>query len=152
MKKIPKELNNALCLLNKEGILSNIDVCSTIIKYFVNKLGPIEQNKLVSIVTKNINRLQDKTIIENLTKDVEIEKGKSSKETFQNFKFNPRTKNKLPNGFSSLLKLPNEELLITNSNTGLYRYSKDLELINHYIFDINAVSYTHLTLPTKRIV
>ena len=58
-------------------------------------------------------------------------------ETFQNFKFNPRTKNKLPNGFSSLLKLPNEELLISNSNTGLYRYSKDLELINHYIFDIN---------------
>ena len=58
-------------------------------------------------------------------------------ETFQNFKFNPRTKNKLPNGFSSLLKLPNEELLISNSNTGLYRYSKDLELMNHYIFDIN---------------
>ena len=58
-------------------------------------------------------------------------------ETFQNFKFNPRTKNKLPNGFSSLLKLPNEELLISNSNTGLYRYSKNLELINHYIFDIN---------------
>ena len=84
MKKIPKELNNALCLLNKEGILSNIDVCSTIIKYFVNKLGPIEQNKLVSIVTKHLNSLQDKTIIENLTKDVEIEQRKSSKETFQN--------------------------------------------------------------------
>ena len=38
----------------------------------------------------------------------------------------PRTKNKLPNGFSSLLKLSNEELLISNSNTGLYRYSKNL--------------------------
>ncbi|MDG2341557.1 MAG: SpoIIE family protein phosphatase, partial [Cytophagales bacterium] len=58
-------------------------------------------------------------------------------ETFRNFKFNPRSKNKLPNGFSSILKLPNEEILISNINTGLYRYSKNLELIKHYIFDIN---------------
>jgi hypothetical protein len=58
-------------------------------------------------------------------------------EIFRNFKFNPRSKNKLPNGFSSILKLPNEEILISNINTGLYRYSKNLELIKHYIFDIN---------------
>ena len=58
-------------------------------------------------------------------------------EIFQNFKFNPRSKNKLPNGFSSIIKMPNEEILISNSNTGLYRYSKSLELVKHYIFDIN---------------
>jgi ligand-binding sensor domain-containing protein len=58
-------------------------------------------------------------------------------EIFQNFKFNPRSKNKLPNGFSSIIKMPNEEILISNSNTGLYRYSKNLELVKHYIFDIN---------------
>ena len=61
-------------------------------------------------------------------------------ESFKNFKFNPRSKNKLPNGFSSVLKTKNEELLISNSNTGLYRYSKNLELIKHYIFDINDKS------------
>ena len=58
-------------------------------------------------------------------------------EEFKNFKFNPRTKNKLPNGFSSVLKLPNEEILVSNINTGLYRYSKNLDLVKHYIFDIN---------------
>ena len=58
-------------------------------------------------------------------------------EKFRNFKFNPRTKNKLPNGFSSVLKLPNEEILVSNINTGLYRYSKNLDLVKHYIFDIN---------------
>ena len=58
-------------------------------------------------------------------------------EIFENFKFNPRSKNKLPNGFSSIIKMPNEEILISNSNTGLYRYSKNLELMKHYIFDIN---------------
>ena len=31
-------------------------------------------------------------------------------ESFKNFKFNPRSKNKLPNGFSSVLKTQNEEL------------------------------------------
>lgn len=61
-------------------------------------------------------------------------------EIFKNYKFNPRSKNKFPNGFSSIIKLRNGELLISNSNTGLYRYSKSLELINHYIFDINDKS------------
>ena len=36
-------------------------------------------------------------------------------EIFKNYKFNPRSKNKLPNGFSSIIKMPNEEILISNS-------------------------------------
>jgi serine phosphatase RsbU (regulator of sigma subunit) len=100
------------------------------------------QEGLNSLMEGDINNFS-LLIDENFSKElwISLNSGISilsiDEETFQNFKFNPRTKNKLPNGFSSLLKLPNEELLISNSNTGLYRYSKDLELINHYIFDIN---------------
>ncbi len=61
-------------------------------------------------------------------------------ESFKNFKYNPRSKNQLPNGFSSVIKLSNNDIIISNINTGLYRYSKNLDLIKHYIFDINDKS------------
>ena len=57
---------------------------------------------------------------------------------FNNFKFNPRNKNKFPQGFSSVILSNNNELWITNSSTGLYKYDeKNLDQINHYIFNIN---------------
>ena len=57
---------------------------------------------------------------------------------FNNFKFNPRSKNKFPQGFSSVILSNNNELWIVNNSTGLYKYDeKNLDQINHYIFDIN---------------
>ena len=58
---------------------------------------------------------------------------------FQNFQFNQRSnKNKFPNGFSSLLLSKKYELWLTNSESGLYKYNPEtLELVKHYIFDIN---------------
>ena len=57
---------------------------------------------------------------------------------FENYKFNQRSKNKFPSGFSSLILTNKNEIWITNSLSGLYRYNaEDLSLINHYIFDIN---------------
>ena len=57
---------------------------------------------------------------------------------FNNFKFNPRSKNKFPKGFSAIILSNNNELWITNISTGLYKYDeRNLDQINHYIFDIN---------------
>ena len=68
---------------------------------------------------------------------------------FSNYKFNIRSKNKFPNGFSSILQPKNKidsndkinrsnELWISNINSGLYRYSLNtLELEKQYVFDIN---------------
>ena len=57
---------------------------------------------------------------------------------FNNFKFNPRSKNKFPKGFSAIILSNNNELWITNTSTGLYKYDeRNLDQINHYIFDIN---------------
>ena len=68
---------------------------------------------------------------------------------FSNYKFNVRSKNKFPNGFSSILQPKNKidsndkinrsnELWISNINSGLYRYSLNtLELEKQYVFDIN---------------
>ena len=57
---------------------------------------------------------------------------------FNNFKFNPRSKNKFPQGFSSAIISNKNEVWLTNSSTGLYKYDENnLDEINHYIFDIN---------------
>ena len=57
---------------------------------------------------------------------------------FNNFKFNPRSKNKFPQGFSSVIISNKNEVWLTNSSTGLYKYDENnLDEINHYIFDIN---------------
>ena len=58
---------------------------------------------------------------------------------FENFKFNQRSsRNRFPEGFSSILLSRNNELWMTNSVSGLYKYEiENLDLIKHYIFDIN---------------
>ncbi len=57
---------------------------------------------------------------------------------FNNFKFNPRSKNKFPQGFTSVILSNENEIWLTNNSTGLYKYDeKNLDEINHYIFDIN---------------
>ena len=58
---------------------------------------------------------------------------------FENFKFNQRSsRNRFPEGFSSILLSRNNELWMANSVSGLYKYEiENLDLIKHYIFDIN---------------
>ena len=58
---------------------------------------------------------------------------------FENYKFNQRSsRNKFPQGFSSIILTKNNELWITNPISGLYKYeTENLDLIKHYIFDIN---------------
>ena len=61
---------------------------------------------------------------------------------FDNYKFNQRSsRNRFPQGFSSILLSRNNELWMTNSVSGLYKYEiENLDLIKHYIFDINDKS------------
>ena len=61
---------------------------------------------------------------------------------FENYKFNQRSsRNRFPQGFSSILLSRNNELWMTNSVSGLYKYEiENLDLIKHYIFDINDKS------------
>ena len=73
---------------------------------------------------------------------------------FENYKFNQRSsRNKFPNGFSSILISKKDELWITNSTSGLYKYNPEtLELLRHYIFDINdkkSITSSSLTSLTE---
>ena len=62
-----------------------------------------------------------------------------NQDRFENFKFNQRSsRNRFPQGFSSILLSKRDELWMTNSVSGLYKYEiENLDLIKHYIFDIN---------------
>ena len=73
---------------------------------------------------------------------------------FENYKFNQRSsRNKFPNGFSSILISKKDELWITNSTSGLYKYNPEtLELLRHYIFNINdkkSITSSSLTSLTE---
>ena len=77
-----------------------------------------------------------------------------NQDRFQNFKFNQRSsRNKFPLGFSSVLLSNNNELWITNSISGLYKYEiENLDLQKHYIFDINdktSITSSSLTSITE---
>ena len=96
-------------------------------------------NSIISGLINNISlmiRNEKKEIWVSLNNGISILDIESQK--FENYKFNQRSKNKFPNGFSSLILTNKNEIWITNSLSGLYRYNAaDLSLINHYIFDIN---------------
>ena len=73
---------------------------------------------------------------------------------FENYKFNQRSsRNKFPQGFSSIILTKNNELWVTNSISGLYKYEiENLDLIKHYIFDINdktSITSSSLTSITE---
>lgn len=73
---------------------------------------------------------------------------------FENFKYNQRSsRNKFPNGFSSILISKKDELWVTNWTSGLYKYNpENLDLIRHYIFDINdqnSITSSSLTSITE---
>ena len=139
-----KEVDNATIYLDEDEYLFFGTNKLFIIDLYTDEILTLENSKdgLNSIMEGEINNLS-LFVDEDYKKElwISLSSGISilnvEDEIFRNFKFNPRSKNKLPNGFSSILKLPNEEILISNINTGLYRYSKNLELIKHYIFDIN---------------
>ena len=142
-----KNIENASIYLEEDEYLYIGTDKLFIIDLYTDEISLFEHSKegLNSLMEGEINNLS-LLIDENFNKElwISLNNGISilnvDEESFKNFKFNPRSKNKLPNGFSSVLKTQNEELLISNLNTGLYRYSKNLELIKHYIFDINDKS------------
>ena len=88
---------------------------------------------------KLIERNTQKELWISLTSGISIYNIDSEK--FQNFRYNPRSKNKFPKGFSSIINSKNNELWLTNIQTGLYKYnSENLDLIKHYIFNIDDKS------------
>ena len=88
---------------------------------------------------KLIERNTQKELWISLTSGISIYNIDSEK--FQNFRYNPRSKNKFPKGFSSIINSKNNELWLTNNQTGLYKYnSENLDLIKHYIFNIDDKS------------
>jgi len=95
-------------------------------------------NSIISGLINNISlmvRNDKKEVWISLNNGISILDIESQK--FENYKFSQRSKNKFPNGFSDLLLTNKNEIWITNSLSGLYRYkAEDLSLINHYIFDI----------------
>ena len=139
-----KEVDNATIYLDEDEYLFFGTNKLFIIDLYTDEIITFENSKdgLNSIMEGEINNLS-LFVGEDFKKElwISLSSGISilnvEDEIFRNFKFNPRSKNKLPNGFSSIIKMPNEEILISNITTGLYRYSKNLELIKHYIFDIN---------------
>ena len=96
-----------------------------------------------SLLNGSINKLE--ILIRNNVKElwISLNTGISifniDKLNFQNYKYNQRSsRNKFPNGFSSILISKKDQLWITNSTSGLYRYNpENLELSKHYIFNIN---------------
>ena len=96
-----------------------------------------------SILSGNINNLE--ILFRNNVKEVWISLNTGisifnvEQFKFENFKYNQRSsRNKFPNGFSSILISKKDELWITNWTSGLYKYNpENLDLIKHYIFDIN---------------
>ena len=96
-------------------------------------------NSIISGLINNISLIERnnrKEVWISLNSGISILDLQSKK--FENYKFNQRSKNKFPNGFSSLILSKKNEIWITNSLSGLYRYNaENLELIKHYIFDIN---------------
>ena len=51
-----------------------------------------------------------------------------------------------------ILKIKGLNIKINNDNYKQFGCTGDNDLIKNHSMDMNAVSYTHLTLPTKRIV
>ena len=96
---------------------------------------------------KLIERNTQKELWISLTSGISIYNIDSEK--FQNFRYNPRSKNKFPKGFSSIINSKKNELWLTNIQTGLYKYnSENLDLIKHYIFNIddkNSITSASLT-------
>ncbi len=143
-----QDKSNPILLLDEDEYLYvGTNKLNVINLYDVNDIKIYETSAgFNSILEGNINNLE--IINRNNIKElwISLNTGISifniNQDRFQNFKFNQRSsRNRFPQGFSSILLSSNNELWITNPVSGLYKYEiENLDLIKHYIFDINDKS------------
>ena len=140
-----QDKSNPILLLDEDEYLYvGTNKLNVINLYDVNDIKIYETSAgFNSILEGNINNLE--IINRNNIKElwISLNTGISifniNQDRFQNFKFNQRSsRNRFPQGFSSILLSSNNELWLTNPVSGLYKYEiENLDLIKHYIFDIN---------------
>ena len=143
-----QDKSNPILLLDEDEYLYvGTNKLNVINLYDVNDIKIYETSAgFNSILEGNINNLE--IINRNNIKElwISLNTGISifniNQDRFQNFKFNQRSsRNRFPQGFSSILLSSNNELWLTNPVSGLYKYEiENLDLIKHYIFDINDKS------------
>ena len=143
-----QDKSNPILLLDEDEYLYvGTNKLNVINLYDINDIKIYETSAgFNSILEGNINNLE--IINRNNIKElwISLNTGISifniNQDRFQNFKFNQRSsRNRFPQGFSSILLSSNNELWLTNPVSGLYKYEiENLDLIKHYIFDINDKS------------